>query len=195
MSGLILETSSEKGALILSDKGKPIAAYRLPEGRQLSKSLANEVHSALKKHSFIPQFVAVGTGPGSYTGIRTGAALANALGYGWGIPVFGFCSLKAFVPMDSASFAVVVDARIGGLYLLSHEMQTPLLVSLIEAEKILTSIDTLLSPHPEIIKKRIASSRNWIETSPNEDSLSLLAYHLFLRGELSPLTLSYLSSP
>lgn len=33
--------------------------------------------------------ITVSTGPGSYTGLRVGAAVANALGYSLGIPVNG----------------------------------------------------------------------------------------------------------
>lgn len=87
---LIIETSSEKGALILTDKDAPIASQILPGGPALSKCLALEVKNFLGGR--IPNLIAVGTGPGSYTGIRVGAALAKGLAYGWGIPLIGFCS-------------------------------------------------------------------------------------------------------
>lgn len=96
MSGLIFETSTEKGLIALSLGGNLIAAKPLAGGPELSKTLALEVKNLLTLHSFQPEFIAVGTGPGSYTGIRVGAALAKSLAFGWNIPLFGFCSLKAF---------------------------------------------------------------------------------------------------
>lgn len=195
MNGLILETSTEKGCLILSRNGKPIATQPLPEGPLLSKTLALDVQLFITKHNFQPGFIAIGTGPGSYTGVRVGAALGKALGFGWGIPVFGFCSLEAFIPRDKKSFVVLIDARMGGLYILTHNAKTPALLALKEVQKSIAGIDFLVSPHPQAIQKRIELTGNWIEAFPDTEALSSLAYNLFLRGEEAPLTLSYLSSP
>lgn len=195
MSGLILETSTEKGCLILTRKGKCVATHLLPDGPQLSKQLANDVHFFLKKHSFQPDFITVGTGPGSYTGVRVGAALAKALAYGWGIPLFGFCSLKAFLGKEQTPCAVLVDAKMGGLYILTNESKEPLLVPLAEAPQHLRSISLFLSPHPDTIKKRISLEGTWKETYPNAETLSTLSYNLFLQGETPPLSLYYFSSP
>jgi len=195
MKGLILETSTEKGCLILSHNKTPIASELLPDGPLLSKTLASKVDILIKTHSFQPEFIAVGTGPGSYTGVRVGAALAQALGFGWNIPVFGFCSLQAFVPQNTNCFAVLVDARIGGVYVLTHQSPTPALVAVTELEKTLSSIDLCISPHPTIIQKRISLTKNWIEASPDIESLSALSYNLFLQEKATPLVLSYLSSP
>ena len=195
MNGLILETSTEKGSLILTQNGVPSAAQTLADGPQLSKMLASEVQSFIQKHSFQPDFIAVGTGPGSYTGVRVGAALAKALGFGWGIPVIGFCSLEAFIPKDKDSFAVLIDARIGGLYILTHNSQSPILLPLNKVPQALDQIHFFASPHPQVIQKRIELKGIWIETSPDIEAISTLTYNLFLRGEETPLTLSYLSSP
>lgn len=192
MSGLILETSTEKGCLILTDKGRCLATHLLPDGPELSKQLASDVQSFLKKHSFQPEFIAVGTGPGSYTGVRVGVALAKALAYGWNIPLFGFCSLKAFAPQNEPSFAVLIDAKMGGLYVLTNASETPTLVPLAQVSKDLHSIYLFLSPHPEAIKKRISLNGIWIEAHPDAEALSMLAYNLFLQGEEAPLILSYL---
>jgi tRNA threonylcarbamoyl adenosine modification protein YeaZ len=195
MNGLILETSTEKGCLILTTLGKPIAHKNLPDGPELSKSLAKEVDLILKKFQFQPDFISVGTGPGSYTGIRVGAALAKALGFGWNIPVFGFCSLKAFTPQNKTAFAILLDARMGGIFALTSDAQTPVLIPINEAQQTLSSFDLFISPHPEKIKKRIELKGNWIEASPDFEYLSDLSYDLFLKGEAPPLILSYLSHP
>lgn len=60
--------------------------------------------------------IAVGVGPGPYTGLRVGIATALAMGAAWGIPVHGLCSLDAIAaaecnarPLDA--FGVAGDAR------------------------------------------------------------------------------------
>lgn len=195
MNGLILETSTEKGRLILCQEAKPIATQPLPEGPLLSKTLAHLVDSLIKTHSFKPDFIAVGTGPGSYTGIRVGAALAQGLGFGWNIPVLGFCSLKAFIPKNKTSFAVLVDAKMGGFYVLTHLLEKPILIAADKIEAALAQTDFWASPHPQLIQKRAQLQGDWAETEPNIESLAASCYELFLKGDSPPLTLSYLSSP
>lgn len=106
---LIIETSSEHGCLVLADGPQVLASTKLEGGRELSKTLAKEAKNLLSNQ--IPDLVAVGIGPGSYTGIRVGVALAKALSYGWKVPCLGFCSLKTFGPPP-----ILIDARGGGIY-------------------------------------------------------------------------------
>lgn len=106
---LILETSSEHGCLVLADKAQVLASTQLEGGPKLSSFLAKEVKNLLSNQ--IPDLVAVGIGPGSYTGVRVGVALAKALAYGWKVPCLGFSSLKAF-----GSSPILMDARGGGVY-------------------------------------------------------------------------------
>lgn len=106
---LIIEASSEKGCLILADKTQVLAVTKLAGGPELSKTIAKEVKNLLSNQ--IPDLVAVGIGPGSYTGVRVGVAIAKALSYGWKVPCLGFCSLKAFGPPP-----ILKDARGGGVY-------------------------------------------------------------------------------
>lgn len=208
MNILILETSSEKGCLVFAENGRPVASQALPGGPELSKCLALEVEklkckAALHLNPGVPKdalslgdctaafhldLVAVGTGPGSYTGIRVGAALAKALAYGWGVPLLGFCSLKAFA---AGTCAVLVDARMGGFYALID--QKPLLVS--PDDPILQTLPHIASPHPELIKKRLNTAAIWRETAPDPSLLAEIVYTQFLEEGISPLELTYLSSP
>jgi tRNA threonylcarbamoyladenosine biosynthesis protein TsaB len=59
--------------------------------------------------------VAVGTGPGPYTGLRVGVVTARVLGAVLGIPVHGVCSLDviaaAVTPPAGREFVVATDAR------------------------------------------------------------------------------------
>ncbi len=57
--------------------------------------------------------LAVGTGPGAFTGLRVGLATAGAMGLALGIPVHGVCTLDtlAWATGRAAPFAVATDAR------------------------------------------------------------------------------------
>lgn len=206
MKVLILETSTEKGLIVLAKDGIPMAIKRMAGGPELSRTLALEVNLLLKEHSAQPDYLAVGTGPGSYTGIRVGAALAKALALGWQAPLFGFCSLSAFVTTDAPRWAVLFDARIGGLYTLTNDSPSPTLLSISEAHDKLKEIPLLFSPHPELVQKRISLSGRWIESWPDPNLLASLAHsqysskttHLegpLFQGDPPPLALSYLTIP
>lgn len=184
MTTLILETSSEKGCLVLSDKGVPISFRPLPGGPELSKCLALEVNQFL--NGITPDLVAVGTGPGSYTGIRVGAALAKALAYGWKVPLIGFCSLKAFGPGP-----VLVDARMGGFYALIGEK--PALIS--PSDPSLQNLPSISSPHPELIQKRLSCPAIWRKADPCPKLLAELVYQQFLEEKSPPFELTYLAFP
>ncbi len=192
MQALILETSTEKGLIAHAQDGVPTAAKSLAGGPELSKTLAQEVKNLLGTPR--PDCIAVGIGPGSYTGIRVGAALAKALAFGWQIPLFGFCSLHAFSP-DAPEWAVLVDARSGGFYTRTHFQTSPQLLSLAAAQTQLKDIPLLASPHPGLIQKRLALPGVWIETAPDPQLLAALALRLFLEGNPSPIALSYLATP
>ena len=65
--------------------------------------------------------VAVGTGPGPYTGLRAGLVTARVLGSALGIPVYGVCTLDVIASDVAAAgvgrdFAVATDARRRELY-------------------------------------------------------------------------------
>ncbi|MBI3900954.1 MAG: tRNA (adenosine(37)-N6)-threonylcarbamoyltransferase complex dimerization subunit type 1 TsaB [Chlamydiia bacterium] len=168
MIGLLLETSTEKGLIALVQKKTFLATRTLVGGPALSHQLATEVESLLQETTISPQFVAAGNGPGSYTGVRVGTALAKALSFGWKIPLYSYCNLLSFLVPDIPDSAVLVDARGGGFYYLSNRFADPCLLPLAECEKTLSPLSQIGSPHPELILKRLPFlKRNLVETSPN----------------------------
>lgn len=170
MKVLILETSTEKALIALLQEGQIIAEKRLTGGPELSKSLALEVAALL--NGARPDLIAVGQGPGSYTGIRVSAALGQGLSLGWGIPLVGFCSLEALRP--SPSHAVIVDARSGGVYtLIGGECKKRSI-----DDPILLTLPLIASPHPDVIRKRVSLEGTWVETEPRATGLSFNALNL-----------------
>jgi tRNA threonylcarbamoyl adenosine modification protein YeaZ len=202
MSGLILETSSNRSFALLADAGRSVAFLPLNGGEELSKNLGRQIDELLQAHpSFRASFVAIGTGPGSYTGIRVGASFAKALAFGWQVPLRPFCSLQSFIPSERGPFAVIVDARMGGFYCLKGErtqsgarFDAPRLLSL---QEIAEETCPLFSPHPSDIQKRIGLNRPVFDAHPDPVYLSAYCCGPSSKDQspLDQLTLTYLSSP
>ena len=75
--------------------------------RNQSQELLPTIDKLLKTNRIKPEqlkWVAVNLGPGSFTGLRVGISVANAFGYGLGIPVIGKAHLTG-----------TIKARIGQL--------------------------------------------------------------------------------
>lgn len=73
-----------------------------------------EVVSSIDRQGL--EAVACGVGPGPYTGLRVGIAVAIAMGAAWDVPVHGLCSLDAIARQEAAStpgsaLEVASDAR------------------------------------------------------------------------------------
>lgn len=103
-------------------------------------------------------YYAFGSGPGSFTGIRSAAATAKTVAFATAKPVLPLSSLLAFVPDDYGSYRVVVDRGVGGVYTqrICHTQEAvqtdvPLAcawedIQLCEDEQIVAPIGTNLSP-------------------------------------------------
>lgn len=66
--------------------------------------------------------IVIGSGPGSYTGVRVGASYALGLGRVWSAPVVGVSTLEGLV-VGSGQQAVSLDARKGNVYSAIYEAE------------------------------------------------------------------------
>jgi tRNA threonylcarbamoyladenosine biosynthesis protein TsaB len=72
--------------------------------------------------------LAVGIGPGGFTGLRLGVSTARALAQGRGLPVVGVSSLEALAePLNAPAVAAVIDARRGEVFAAAWRDGAPLL--------------------------------------------------------------------
>jgi tRNA threonylcarbamoyladenosine biosynthesis protein TsaB len=106
--------------------------------------------------------IAVTTGPGTFTGVRIGLAMARGLGVALNIPVTGIDSLAAIACNETAGdlpIVVAADARANEIYFAAfeqsgHEITAPAIVALADAHRFMpnrparilgTAADVLLS--------------------------------------------------
>ena len=89
--------------------------------------------------------IAVTTGPGTFTGVRIGLAMARGLGVALSIPITGINSSAAIAYNETAGdlpIVVAVDARANEIYFASYdasgrELVAPVIVALTEAHKLM----------------------------------------------------------
>lgn len=73
-----------------------------------------------------PTHIAIGIGPGSFTGTRVGVMAAKTLAYAWQIPLIPFHSLAKYAP-DTNTFTIYGDAKSRGTFCYTEANTTTLL--------------------------------------------------------------------
>ena len=85
----------------------------LEVGRAAAERLPAELE-ALYAEAGLPlhaDTIVIGTGPGSYTGLRVGASYALGLGRAWSVPVLGVSTLEGLAGTQDGTVAVSLAAR------------------------------------------------------------------------------------
>jgi tRNA threonylcarbamoyladenosine biosynthesis protein TsaB len=90
MLALIIDTTGSQAFIGLAENGRLQTKIIISEARQLSKFLLPSIQSILQACTL--SFIAIGTGPGSFTGSRVGGIVALSLSYAWNIPLISFSS-------------------------------------------------------------------------------------------------------
>lgn len=96
-SGLAIEVIGRDGSIALM-KGDQIESVRsLDADSRAASSLIPAIADLMrtKYPTFVPDFVSVATGPGSFTGLRIAVTAAKTLAFAWGIPLVEVDSLSA----------------------------------------------------------------------------------------------------
>jgi tRNA threonylcarbamoyladenosine biosynthesis protein TsaB len=91
---LALRTDKPEAELYIFCEGKVVAQIHWEAHRMLAETLHEKVaellHTAGTELSGLTK-VLVYTGPGSFTGLRIGISVANALAYSLSVPIVGAC--------------------------------------------------------------------------------------------------------
>ena len=118
-----LETATDACSVALSTPDKTYTEYAI-EPQAHSKLLIGMVDSVCKQAGIDlsqVQAVAFGQGPGSFTGLRIAASVAQGLAYGVGKPVIAISSLQALAQQAYnqsrvANIIAILDARMQEIY-------------------------------------------------------------------------------
>jgi tRNA threonylcarbamoyl adenosine modification protein YeaZ len=126
---LALDTSTPLVSVALLDDGRVVAEATSERPMQHGERLAPMITEALESVGAIRQdvtAVAVGVGPGPFTGLRVGIVTARMLGVALGVPVHGASSLDVLAvrAVDEGvvePFLATLDARRKELFWASYD--------------------------------------------------------------------------
>jgi tRNA threonylcarbamoyladenosine biosynthesis protein TsaB len=121
---LAFDTATPAVTLALHDGTGVVAEREAVDARRHGELLAAAIEAALADCGASQAdltAIAVGTGPGPYTGLRVGLVTARVLSSALGIPLHGVCTLDVIARSAAAGaagreFIVTTDARRGELY-------------------------------------------------------------------------------
>lgn len=120
---LAVDTSGPVTSIGIGQPTEPGFAA-MQEGGRKHAEVIDELMLQVQEHLGVhrPDAIAVGVGPGPYSGLRVGIAFAIGLGRAWQCRVVGVCSLDAIawaatdIAESSSEFVVTTDARRGEIY-------------------------------------------------------------------------------
>jgi len=116
---LVIDTATRQGVVGLADgDGALLAAEAWTSGHRHGEELLSHLDNILARLEASPRhikWIAVGIGPGSFTGLRIGLATAKTLAYGLsGVPLLGIPTTHALaLAADMPGRAVVVALPAG----------------------------------------------------------------------------------
>ncbi|HET9898132.1 MAG TPA: tRNA (adenosine(37)-N6)-threonylcarbamoyltransferase complex dimerization subunit type 1 TsaB [Streptosporangiaceae bacterium] len=121
---LAFDTATPAVTAAVHDGSRVLARKSAVDARRHGELLAPAISAVLRAAGAEPAdltSIAVGTGPGPYTGLRAGLVTAQVLGSTLGIAVDGICTLDIMARQARAGaagreFIVATDARRGELY-------------------------------------------------------------------------------
>ena len=127
---LAFDTASPTVTVAVHDGTDVVAEQSSAESMRHGEQLAPLIAATLERAGAAPAdltALAVGVGPGPFTGLRVGLVTARTLGHVLEIPTYGICSLDALAVEAVATgvvdepFLVATDARRKEVYLASYD--------------------------------------------------------------------------
>lgn len=124
MNLLALDTSTEYLSLAIQ-KGSEIFTFHINAGQTHSQIILPQIQALLSEAKLSLNDlngIAFGAGPGSFTGVRIAAGVAQGLGFGSSLPVVGVCTLQSLAQAGGAQKVIAcLDARMGEVYFAAYE--------------------------------------------------------------------------
>lgn len=164
---LLIDTATDTGLVALLEGPTIKALHKIVARSDISTQLAPVVQRLLDQADWpiaTLDEICVGMGPGSYTGVRAGVALGQALAYASKAKFRGVPTTCLFVAPNNGHYIVLLDARAGGVYCMQgqklsaghyHMDAPPQRLSLEAAHHVIvTQALTVISPHATTLKER-----------------------------------------
>ncbi len=123
MLGLILDTSSSYTLVALAQNDTLSHEFLSSNSKEIFPLLCSIEEKTPYSLDDL-DYIAFGRGPGSYTGIRAGAAAAKGLSFSLDIPLIPFCSLLAYLPHTHGRCAGVMEGKGDNSYLIIVNFST-----------------------------------------------------------------------
>ena len=160
---LSIETGTDICSVALANDGELMALRESDEGRDHAKKVALFVDELLRETGVQPSdldAIAVGKGPGSYTGLRIGVSFAKGLCYALNIPLIAVGSLNALTEVAREDYdASILDVE-------EQEWSNAILCPMVDARRmeVYTQVfDTAGTPLSEVVAEVVTeeSLREW----------------------------------
>ncbi|MEO6967233.1 MAG: tRNA (adenosine(37)-N6)-threonylcarbamoyltransferase complex dimerization subunit type 1 TsaB [Rhodanobacteraceae bacterium] len=207
MNLLAIETSTESCSVALLHGDTLIERSEIAPRRHaelvlpMAESLLSD--AGLKRAQL--DGIAVGRGPGAFTGVRLGASIAQGLALALDLPVVPVSSLAVLAmqaPRDDAGVLAVIDARMGEVYAGAFRFDADGLVQPLDEERVTRAEDMVLPLSPrgwnvigsgwdayrDAILARLSSPPRWAEGArfPQARDVARLAAPRFAAGDVLP---------
>jgi len=153
MNLLAIETTTEACSVALVHGDQMLVRSEVAPRRhtELVLPMADALlaEAGIARHAL--DVIAVGRGPGAFTGVRIGVALAQGMALALELPVVAVSSLAALAleaEADDAAVLAVIDARMGEIYAASYRRNAQGGLDELSAECVLTPDQLQLPPAP-----------------------------------------------
>ena len=156
MKILALDSTAKVASVALSDDGRLLGEYTINNGNTHSETLLPMIEAMLGQLDLTVDDVdafAVAAGPGSFTGVRIGAATIKGLAFGSGKPCVGVSTLEALAKnpaLPNGLICPVMNARRNQVYTAIFRAENGHLVRLLPDSAIaISELDEILSQYDE----------------------------------------------
>lgn len=175
MNFLAIETSTEACSVALVHGDEVIERSEVAPRRhaELVLPMADALLAEAGLNRTALDGIAVGRGPGAFTGVRLGISLAQGMAMALDVPVVTVSSLQALAleaPEDDAAVLSVIDARMGEIYVAAWRRQDDGSVVLLDRERVDTAAALVLpdaaawhvvgtgwTTYEDVLRQRIAA--------------------------------------
>lgn len=203
MNVLAFETSTEACSVALHAGGRTLERFEVAPRRHAELALpwAEQLLAEAGLARAQLDAIAVGRGPGAFTGVRLGIGLAQGIALALDVPLLPVSTLQVLAlraPADAPRVLATIDARMGEVYAAAYERRDGVLVAasdeVVRAPEAVTlpgaddgwhAVGTGLAAANGVLAERLAARLAGVDARalPHAADLLALALPAFARGE------------